>query len=395
MKFSLPPILNSISFQKVNYWKVKFLTFWEPQPLGLKVIWSLSALFIFLFVVFFIVLIIRRVSKNIKEDRTRKVQKNYQEAFSSFLFGELGSSENLDLKKQEIIQLFGKKNIRRNFSRHILFHEIVSLNDNYSGETNESLKRLFKVLNLDKIVLDKLRSRNWSTRAEGINIAARMNLVKFESYVTENLNNSNPTIRAEAYVASIRLNQENPFGFFENLKYEITKWEQIQMHAALQTYTTIQIPEMEQWTTHRIDSIVIFSLRMIGFYGQESAVSSVMMAIGHNSVEVKLQAIKTLGELRTKLSLVVLLNDMNQNLDNKRVLNELLKALSLIQIRNKDLDRFDRIIIMDDYETTALAITVLLTAPDGLDYVNNLSLDLTEKQQYIVRQLVFENPESK
>jgi len=395
MKFALLSILNSISFQKINYWKVKLFVFWEPQPLWLKVIWSLSALFIFLFVMFFIVLIIRRFIKNIEEERTKKVRYDYQNALSSFLFGEFATSENLVEKKQEIIQLFGKKNLKRKFSRHILFYEIVALSDNYSGETNDHLKALFKVLNLDQIVLQKLRSRKWSTRAEGINIAARMNLVELESYVSMNLNNSNPTIRAEAYVASIRLNQEHPLGFFENLKYEVTRWEQIQMHAALQAYSGFQLPEMEQWTTHRLDSIVIFSLRMIGFYGQESAVNSVMILIGHKSVEVKLQAIKTLGELRTKLSLVVLLNDMYQNLNNKRVLKELLKALTLIQIRNKDFDRFDRILEMDDYETTFLAISALLSAPDGYDFVHNLSPNLTEKQQLIVKQLVFEKTEYK
>jgi hypothetical protein len=172
--------------------------------------------------------------------------------------------------------------------------ELMSLHINYSGEIAEKLKQLFLILGFDKEVEKKLRTRFWYIKANGINIVQQMNLEQFSSTILQFVVDPNYILRSEAQVAYVNLNKRNPFVFFDDLKYQISEWDQIKLHNALMLYENSEIPLMGKWLKSDNESIVIFSLKMIGFYNQQEEITTIKKVI-------ILECLKVLKILKFKL----------------------------------------------------------------------------------------------
>ncbi len=390
LKISLLQIPLLSFSRKFNFWKIKAIELWNGHPLILKVIWAVTAFFLLLFIVFLFLLILSRIYKNNINKKTERLKESLQESFSMYLFNE--SLENISLKEknEDIIKLFGEDNLKRPFYRTILMKELMSLHINYSGEIAEKLKQLFLILGFDKEVQKKLRSRYWYIKANGINIVQQMNLEQFSSTVLQFVVDPNYILRSEAQVAYVNLNKRNPFVFFVELKYQISDWDQIKLHNALMLYENSEIPLMGKWLKSDNESIVVFSLKMIGFYNQQEEIDTIKKVIvleclkENRSKNIKIQAIKTLGALGSKESSKALFEYLILEKRNRKIIIETLKSLASIGIFDDDVDKIVDFLYTNDYDLIFHSCLAIKSAPNGISILQNKGIEKTEFMDGII-----------
>jgi HEAT repeat protein len=94
----------------------------------------------------------------------------------------------------------------------------------------------------------------------------------------------------------VRLNEDDPFKFLDDLKKPFTLWEQLNVHEQI-TFHNLPIPDFSRWINSPNNTVVIFSLRMIQVFKQNHAAQAVIACLEHPDHEVRHTAIKVCGEI--------------------------------------------------------------------------------------------------
>ncbi|MET0760661.1 MAG: HEAT repeat domain-containing protein [Flavobacterium sp.] len=359
-------ILLSYFSPKFILGEIKIEEYWHEQLVTIKIIWILTFFFLFLFFAFFSVLIVSRVVKNIQKRKRERLKKKFQTPFSFYLFDDNTQKALLENNYNHIIDLFGRHNIKKAFNRYVLRKELMRLHNNYSGDIAVKLKQLFSILGFDKEVKNKIMSRRWNIKANAINEAAQMNLVQYSEYILNLINHPNSVVRTEARVASVKLNKKEPFTFFNNLQFNMSVWDQIRIHDALMLYENAEVPLMGKWLFSSNESVVVFSLKIIGYYNQEEEINQVIECLNNPSENIKIQAVKTLGELGSKQSLATLFDCLKDEKDNKKIIIQTLQSLKLIGIFDTDEDKIKEFLFTNDYDIIFSSCLTLKSAPNGI-----------------------------
>lgn len=357
----------------------KNLFFWKfPQPIlnetpMIKIIWILSFFFLTLFLIFFIVLILSRVYKNIINKRRERIKENLIAPFSDYLFDEEIEIALLQNNNLPIRELFGNKYKKNRFNRYVFREELLRLHDSYSGDIKNKLERLFIIFGFEKEIDKKLRSATWYIKANAISDASLMNVTQQASYILNLINYPNPIVRTEARVASIRLNKKNPFTFLNNIKYDLTEWDEIRIQDALMEYPILDIPLMGRWLNSKNESVVVFSLKIIGYYIQDTETDKVINCLNSQSENIKLQAIKTLGELGSKESLSSLFECLKSENGNKKMMIQTLQSIKLIGIFVSDIPKIIECLQKYDFDIIFEACLIIKAVPKGEEILKDLS----------------------
>ncbi|MES2545063.1 MAG: HEAT repeat domain-containing protein [Bacteroidota bacterium] len=338
----------------------------------IKIIWGLAFFFLTLFFLFFSILIISRIYKNIQHNRRKKIKKELSEPISEYLFDENLQETFSNNSYRPIQKIFGKKYRKNSFSRAVLRKEIFRLHESYSGEIKQKLEDLFIVFGFEKDLSKKLRSSIWHIKANAICDAAQMNIKDEANYIFNLINHSNPIVRTEARVACVRLNKKNPFYFFNKIKYDMSDFDEIRILDALMEYSVLEIPPMGNWLESTNESVVVFSLKIIGYYIQDTETLKVLGLLNSDSEKIKTQAIKTLGELGSKKSLSSLFECLKKEKKNKKMTIHVLESLKMIGIFDSDVPKLLECLKKYDYEIIFAACLVIKTAPDGVAILKKL-----------------------
>lgn len=357
---------------------IKLIDFFSKLPLEIKIIWLLAVFFLTLFSIFFVTLIASRIIKNYKSRKTAIIKEKIQKPILFFLFDESMQNISSHKEKMKVIELFGKEILKNTFNRNILRKAIINLHTNYSGEFAYKLEHLFLILGLNKDVKKRLKSNRWHIKASAIKEIAQMNIRKYPEYILRLINHPNANVRTEALVASVKLNRKKPFAFFENLKFTMSDWDQIRMHEALLFYETAEIPLMGKWLGSPNESIVVFSLKIIGYYDHENETEQVRECLNNPSEKIKLQAVKTLGELSSKESLLALFESLQKEKENKKIFLQILQSLTLIGIYDSDVDKIKKFLETTDYDIIFESCLTLKSAPKGSEILKKIISEADE-----------------
>lgn len=204
----------------------------------------------------------------------------------------------------------------------------MSLHKNLIGESADKLRHLYKQLGLQLYCKHKLYSGSWHVIAKGISELADMGIHKRSELIRTFVNHPHPTLRSEAQVALLKLKSETPFSFLDDLKEPLSNWQQLQMARAAYKSQFLSIPDFECWLDKKEESIVIFCLRMIAFYGQHGASKTIIRLLQHPSAKVREEAVTTLRQLES-FDAVPMLTSMFAN-ESTDIQLEILKALPAI-----------------------------------------------------------------
>jgi len=264
----------------------RIITFYLEGPLKVKALLVILAYLIFSLFVLFLVIIINRQIKARRRFRERNLKHGYQELLADFLFND----------EVETIEFNG---INNKINRQIFIDELRFLHSNLYGETAYKLRDLYFNLGLHKDSLRKVFSRRWDTKSKGFREVAQLDVKDANDYIAGFTNSKNPIIRVEAQVAMVKLSDEEPLAFLNDLTYEMSDWEMINIYDTL-VYHQINIESFEPWLDSKNNSVVIFALRMIMLFKHVQTIPKVRQLLFHEQPEIRLAATKALKPMESE-----------------------------------------------------------------------------------------------
>lgn len=260
-----------------------FLDRYSEASLKVKILVVILFYLLLSIIVLFIAILINRQIKSRQRKQIRELKNEYQEQLASFLFDD-------DIERVEF------RGIDRKRNRQMLIDEIMDLHNNLHGEAADKLKELYFNMELHKDSLKKVYSRKWSLKSKGFGELAQMDVKDANDKIREYINSKNQILRMEAQVAMVKLSEDDPLGFLDELEYELSYWEQVNIYDTL-TYHYITIESFERWLDNKNPSVVIFALRMIKLFKHVHSADKVREFIFNDNPDIALAAVQTLKEL--------------------------------------------------------------------------------------------------
>ena len=350
----------------------RFLIFDINQPgilyraLIIVIIISIVAQFVLL-----VWILTNRNKLKIVRIKTDKLMEQYQTSLVDYLF-----SENKEDKYHEIQQIATSE-----FNKKILINQMIDLSVNLSGEAKEELRDLYLKLNLKQDSIAKANSYKWHIQIKGFKELAFMNIKEANERIKRALKSNNDILRMEAQLALVRLNEDDPFKFLDDLKKPFTLWEQLNVHELI-TFHNLPIPDFSRWTNSPNNTVVIFSLRMINVFKQNHAVEAVIKCLEHSDHEIRHMAIKVCGEIHLREALPYL-KQMYKNEDYSNCL-AIVKAMG--KMKDESVLGFLKLVI-DKEEDVQLQIEAAL-AIDNMGEIGTAALVKLMKSEYKNYQII-------
>jgi len=268
--------------ENLSLWQ-KFENRYHQAGLKVKILVVIVIYLLFSLILLLLYILINRTIKTRERKQASEIKGIYQDELTSFLFGE----EN---------QTFEFTGINHEINRDIFINELLSLHNNLYGEAATRLRDLYFNLELYKDSLRKVNYRKWNLKAKGFRELAQMDVKDANRDIARYINSRDGILRMESQLALVKLNEEDPLGFLDNLKYELTEWEQVNIHNTLD-YHQIHIESFDRWMTSENHSVVIFATRLTGLYKHIHSWPQVLSLLEHENPKVRQVAVKTLDML--------------------------------------------------------------------------------------------------
>jgi len=265
----------------------RVMNFYRDGGLAVHVLVIIIGVLIFSLFSLFITIIINRIWKTTKRGEIEKLKLLYQEQLAAYLFDE-------EIEQVEF------KDMQNQFYRQIFTDVLMDFHSNLHGETADKLRNLYFNLELHKDSIDKIKNSNWHIKAKGFREVAQLDVKEAAPLLRKFINAKNPILRIDAQVAMVKLSDDNPLGFLNNIDYELSYWEQINIYDTL-LYHQINVDSFEPFLNNPNPSVVVFAVRMIGYFKHVDAAEKVKNLFNDNSHEVRLAAVKTIGEFEDPL----------------------------------------------------------------------------------------------
>lgn len=189
-------------------------------------------------------------------------------------------------------QLFKKK-----LAKKVLLQELIKLKKSLSGIPGNNVQKLYEQLRLDVLSRQKMSSKKWHIKVQGIQELAIMNQHTDGSNILSLTNHSHPIVRMEAQTAMVRLKKYKGLNFLNTLSFPITDWHQMNLLQLLASQPVTPVNGIKNWLQSSNTSVVQFSLKLIGEQHAEEFCDEVINCLDDFDINVRTSAILCLGEI--------------------------------------------------------------------------------------------------
>ncbi len=152
-------------------------------------------------------------------------------------------------------------------NRKVLISILLNFKENFRGDVEKLVPEIFIKLGLQNDSLKSANSSKIFRKTQGIIELTHLYPAGAKPIIRNLINARNDYVRSEAHIAFIRLNPDEPFGFFDNLTKPFTRWTQISAFNLIRIYQ-LSLPSFAQYLDGRHINIRNFSLRMIVYFQQ-------------------------------------------------------------------------------------------------------------------------------
>ncbi|GEM_PF-1167726 len=324
----------------------RFIETYRTSGLKVKILLVILIYLIFSLLSLFTIIIVNRTLKTRKRRQAKKMKEIYQEELTNFLFGEEGHPYEFT-------------GIKFNANREIFLNELLSLHNNLYGEAANRLRDFYFNLGLYKTSLAKVQARRWDLKAKGFKELSQMDVKDANQQIAKYANSKNKVLRMEAHVALVKISEDDPLFFLDDLNYELSEWEQVNILNTL-NYHHIFIDSFERWLDSSNDSVVIFAAKMTGYYKHTQEAPKLATLLTHHNPKVRHHAIKALGQL-----------EIPENIDD-------LKKAFQNEIPDKDHQQDELLVLMmEKNRKAALEAFYPLATHKELDFLEEIMLHET------------------
>jgi HEAT repeat protein len=253
-------------------------------------LWGLSLFFVVIAVVYFVFVFFFRNKLSRKAKQIIAKRKVFSPMICEFLFfdenGEKKEKVNyIDLK----IQI--RELLKNQFEREVLTSVLLDLRKDVSGKTQTELFHMYQDLELHKDAYKNLKSWRWELVSKGIFELTQMEVKDSYSLITKFINDKRSTIRKQAEIATVSLEDEGINYFLDHTKFKISEWQQLKLLDVVRNKKDYIPPPFRLWLTSKNNHVVLFSLRLIKYYNQNDASASLIQLLRHKNNQIKKEAI--------------------------------------------------------------------------------------------------------
>lgn len=198
-------------------------------------------------------------------------------------------------KKEKVNYIDLKIQIREllkdRFEREVLTSVLMDLRKDVSGKVQMELIRMYQDLELHKDAYAKLNSWRWELVSKGIYELTQMEVKDSYTVITKFINDKRATIRKQAEIATVSLNDEGINYFLDHTRFKISEWQQLKLLDVVRNKKDYVPPPFRLWLTSKNNHVVLFSLRLIKYYNQNDASASLIRLLRHKNNQIKKEAI--------------------------------------------------------------------------------------------------------
>jgi len=214
---------------------------------------------------------------------------------SNFLFYEDDAS--LQEKYDHVqLKLEIRELLKDDFNRRVLVEILLDLQKDISGDARKRLFSLYKDLGLHLDAFEKLKSWRWEIISQGIMELTKLQVEESYGFIKKFINHRRGVIRKQAQMATVSLKHEGIVYFLDTCKYRISEWQQLKLLDEIRNLEDFQPPRFKAWLTAKNKDVVLFSLRLIKYYKQNDANSSLVELVKHKNDQIKTEAINCIKE---------------------------------------------------------------------------------------------------
>lgn len=167
------------------------------------------------------------------------------------------------------------------------------------GRESEKYPLIISALGIIEHLERKFDSRSNSEKIDAFQEAFVLDLNKFDSKILRYAYSKNKMIRSEARNSHLALSSNDPYRFFDEFDRNLSKWDEIELMQYLQLQKERgNLEGLGKWINYsKNDSLVVFLIKMVGFFKQKGIDEILMEKLEDDSALVRAEAILTLGEL--------------------------------------------------------------------------------------------------
>tara|TARA_R110002167_G_scaffold120166_5_gene297847 strand:+ start:1760 stop:4471 length:2712 start_codon:yes stop_codon:yes gene_type:complete len=178
------------------------------------------------------------------------------------------------------------------FKRKTLSKTLLDLRKDVTGSSQDRLFSLYQDLSLHMESYKKLKSWRWEVISQGIQELTQMQVTDAYVFITKFINDKRGTIRKQAEIAVVTLRPEGLEYFLDTTKNKISEWQQLKLLEVVRNRTDYQPPNFKTWLTSKNKYVVLFALRLINYYDQNDANTSIIELVKHRNDQIKHEAIQ-------------------------------------------------------------------------------------------------------
>ena len=260
-----------------------------------NLLWDLALLFGVISLAYFTSIFVLRMINRRKVAEMTYFRKEWAEAISHIVFH---SNEDPVEEQKAYLQLKVKirADLARPYFRKLLSEMLLDLHKDLEGHSADTVRQLFRDLQLHHDCYDKLKSMRWPRISQGIHELTQMQVLEAYFPITRFLNDRRSIIRKQSELAIVELQTEGINYFLNTTRSAISQWQQLKMIELLEQKTDYQPPAFKQWLLSSHTDTVLFALRLILHFQQNDGKKSIIELSKHIDFRVRHEALRCIRD---------------------------------------------------------------------------------------------------
>jgi len=256
------------------------------------IIIGIIALFFLIALAMIFLMLIFKAQGNRREKLFSLYDEQIVEPLSEILF-EKSLQELESLTDGELNKSFPAKQLNKPIYRQVLTERILALNKKMKGEFKLKLKALYKRLNLDKVTIEKLKSKRWDRVVMGLVEVNEMDLKEALNEVNKHVNSPNFHVRSQAVATVLNLSETADLSFLRDQTFPLSRWQQMNYLRIIKYLNSSRDLHINSLFSSHNQSIRLFGYKLVRILGLVELLAELEEKFKVISDEEKIEIIKT------------------------------------------------------------------------------------------------------
>lgn len=240
--------------------------------------------------------------------KRRKEKRRYNNAYKKY-YNEMKaiSMDPNTLTNEEIADRlkYNKKKRPKSNELRIITQLLTEIKSAYGEKINElNYQEIQNVFQITRFLERELQFGKKGSKIQALKLIQSINGYASEAVLVRLLYHREVELRNSARYTYMWLSQGDPFRFFdEDIGMKLRQWDMMELHAILEHRTKVgfNTPSFIKWVnTSAEENVKIFFINEIRLYNETESAPILAKQVNARSMEIRGEAIRTLGKLKYK-----------------------------------------------------------------------------------------------